>query len=55
MVMELYFSNQEELYKRLLPALRIKKKEFKKTIPNIDNKKISTSFNFFILSLFITI
>lgn len=40
MVMELYFSNQEELYKRLLPALRIKKKEFKKTIPNIEEEDI---------------
>lgn len=43
MVMELYFSNQDELYKRLLPALRIKKKEFKKTIPNIEEKDIWNS------------
>lgn len=40
MVMELYFSNQDELYKRLLPALRIKKKEFKKIIPNIEEEDI---------------
>ena len=33
--MEIYFSNQEELYNRLLPALRIKKKQLKKDINNI--------------------
>lgn len=33
--MDIYFSNQNELYNRLLPALRIKKKEIKKEIKNI--------------------
>ena len=41
--MEPCFSNQDELYKRLLPALCIKKKEFKKTIPNIENEDIWNS------------
>lgn len=40
MVMTIYFANQVELYNRLLPVLRIKKKEFKKNITNIEEKDI---------------
>ena len=39
--MEIYFSNQDELYIRLLPALRIKKKELNKRLKtNITEKDI---------------